>query len=205
MTRARAALFCLVVACLPAPAWAQAAPECPYLPAFEALARQIPSLAPDAALTALERYSLSNENPVACESIEIASLMSDQERRLVFLKSGGALVPAQASYRCSRLTGATLGCNGAVADGTSMPLSAGIKPLDRPVRPRVAIVSETGRLTLRGAFTISLSRLVDGHPPTKLPHRGGEVATRSFSAGSVLIAIFKGADPWRYRKLVWYF
>jgi hypothetical protein len=58
------------------------------LAAFETLQRQLPALAPAQALTALERYSLDNENPAACESFEIARLMSDQEVRLVFLDDG---------------------------------------------------------------------------------------------------------------------
>lgn len=110
-----------------------------------------------------------------------------------------------ASYRCYQLTRRTLECKGAVADDTSKPFSAGITPLTRPLGPRVAIVSETSGLTLVGVFHTSLSRLLNGNPPTRIQRRGNEIAVRSLPTDSILIAIFKRSEQWAYRKFVWYY
>jgi hypothetical protein len=80
-----------------------------------------------------------------------------------------------------------------------------VTPLTRPIQPRVAFVSQTNSLTLVGVSRASLSRLLNGNPPTRIQRRGNEIAVRSLPTGSILIAIFNGSEPWAYRKLVRYF
>jgi hypothetical protein len=100
MMRTVATVLGLLVVDVATAAWANG---CPYLPAFEAVRQQLPSLAPAAALAELERLSAGDENPLACESIEMARLMSEQETQLVFLVDGLTRIPEQASVRCGRL------------------------------------------------------------------------------------------------------
>jgi hypothetical protein len=202
MMRFTAIVLGLLVVGVVSPAWAV---SCPYMPAFLAIRQQLSSLTPAAALTALEHLSTGDENPNACESIDIARLMSEQETRLVFLVDGSTRIPPQASFRCSRLRSATIHCDGAVADDTTTLLTARISPLSRPVHFPLAIVSDTESIALLNVYRASLGDLVDGKPPIRLRRHGDEIETPSLAAGSVIIAIFRGAMPWAYRKLVWYF
>ena len=156
----------------------------------------MPSQTPAQALAALERFDSTHDDPIACEPIEIAGLMSEQERRLIVLVDGSSPIPAQASFRCGGLTQATLACNGVVADDAASPLEAGIAPLARPLSPRIAIVSRADGLASIDVYRASLRRLLDGKAQIKLQRRGDDTATADIPAGSVPIAIFRGPKPW---------
>lgn len=199
-------MFALGVACLlSGHAWA-AGPQCPYLPQYQRLQKQIAPLAPEAALSRLYTYSADpeNENPAACEAIDIDRAMSEREIALVALSGGGRRLPPRSVFHCDVLDFRTSNCNGIVADGTGQPDTTRILPAGRPTFFSGRIESRLPQARLIGLYRTSLAAVQAGKPPTKITP-GGSVSIRPKADGTVLIAIFTAPKPWHYRKVVWYF
>jgi len=195
-----------------APASAHAAGKagtvaCPYLPQFKELKRNIEGMPPAAALTALHRYEAdpNNDNPEACEAFALDRLMSERERKLVFLASGKTKFFAQAAFRCDAILQGTTKCNGVFEDGTAHPLSGGSRPRRLKDTLKLRIESALPDAQLAGVYLATISGLLDGEPATQIDSTAGEITLKPPASLIAVIAIFRAPPPWSYRKLVWYF
>jgi hypothetical protein len=186
------------------PAWGQST-DCPYLSAFTTLQQELPKMPPGEAVTALEHYRATHENPSACEGLEVERLIGNQEARMIFLSAGTARLNAQAIYHCTTYDTRTTRCDGVTIDDTAHPFSAGIQPRRLPGAARMTIASDRKNTTLVAVYQARLSDLLDGKAATRLQQRQGTILSRpSVKRGTALIAIFKGTGPRPYTKAVWY-
>jgi hypothetical protein len=180
---------------------------CPYLPQFKALERKIARKPPEAGLAEIARYQAdaNNENPDACESFALDKLMSEREKKLVFLAHGKTRLYAQSAFHCDALYEGTTQCNGVFEDGTAHPLSGGIRPRHLEGTARLRIESALPDAQLDGVYLVPIGDLLDGKPATRLDAPAGEITLAPPQGLTALVAIFRAPAPWRYRKLVWYF
>ena len=183
----------------------QSPPECPYLPAFEALLKRLPDMKVDEAIVALARYRAEHDNPAACEALELDRLMSEREASRIHLVARKTRLQAQAVYHCATYDLKTTRCDGDVADGTAHPFISGIRPLPIPDVTRLTILSRLSDAKLTAIYTSTFPDLLDGIPATRLSGQMGMIQIGRKTRPFVLIAIFKGTHLRAYLKAAWYF
>jgi hypothetical protein len=199
-------LFTLTLRCAVAGAGEQGA-ACPTLPQFQSLMARLDTMDPAASLTALDAYAANpaNDNPNACEALELDSLITERERGLVVLAIGGREIGPGAVFHCNALQGRALVCNGTTEDGTAHPLAAGIRaePLGHAVT--ATLVSNLPGMILQRLYLATTGGLLDGAPPKPLHADQSGFRLDPGSKANILIAIFRAPPPWRIRKFAWYF
>jgi hypothetical protein len=160
-----------------------------------------------ASLTALNAYAAdpANDNPNACEALELDSLITERERGLVALDFAGRKIAPGAVFHCNALQGPALVCNGITEDGTAHPLDAGTRaePLGHAVTAR--LVSSLPGMVLQRLYLAATGGLLDGTSLQPLDADRSGFRLDPASKANVLIAIFKAPPPWRIRKFAWYF
>ncbi|CAG0950670.1 hypothetical protein ANRL3_00217 [Anaerolineae bacterium] len=161
--------FCVIAAAFaPYPAnFQQTQDGCGYLPTFQTLRTQLPSLPPDQA-AALAGYVASHDNLESCEFSEIDRLMAEQEVTLFWLVAGKTWQPAQAVYRCNQFDPRIARCEGPMMDGTAFPRAVGIYPLAIPDSRQVKSVSELPEASLAAIYRTSLADALGGKAATLL-------------------------------------
>ena len=155
--------LCVVAtAFAPYPATAQQTQgACAYLPAFQALSAQLPSLSPSQAAAALSRYVASHDNPENCEYSEIDRLLTEQETKLFRFFADETRQDAQMVYRCNQFDPRTARCDSPMADNTAHPFNAGISPLAIPDSKRITFVSALPGATLAAIYKVTLADALD--------------------------------------------
>lgn len=160
-----------------------------------------------AALRTLYAYAAdpANENPAACEAIELEEQISERERALVVLRSPThpPFRPA-AAFHCNSPDPRTTQCDGVVADGTAQPDARRLSRPPSAERVVVRLVSRLQGARLIGLYRTSLFDVVRGRPVVRIdaaqPIRiGGQ------PGGVVIIALYGAPAPYKVRKLVWYY
>jgi hypothetical protein len=186
---------------------AESVTSCPTVPQFQALVNRLNTMGPAASLSALDAYvaNPANENPNACEALELDGLIAQRERSLVTLSIGGRKIAPGAVFNCNVLQGRTLACNGAVEDATAHPATSDMQfePPQHPVA--VTLMSTLPGMTLIRVYVSRTGDLLDGIPPAPLNARGSGFRLNPASNANILFAIFRAPPPWRFRKFVWYF
>jgi hypothetical protein len=188
-------------------ACAVAGSDCPYLPEFKSLQKQLENLPALDAVVALQKFVLEHENPEGCEYAEIDSLLQEREVTLIRLAIGGGEKPAQVVYRCDEFDPTTAQCRSPMEDGTARPLSAGVVPMTSPpAGSAYRITSAIPASELVGIYQVTLSDALNGKPAVRIGKESTGKWNRPRRNTSVaLMAVYKTQGPWAYRKAVWYF
>lgn len=201
-------LLPLVLLVAASPASAPAQESCPFLPQYRVLERKIASKPPVAALKSLNAYAQDpgNENPAACESIELDRQIGLRERMLSTLVSTGApCLHADAAFHCDAPDQNTTQCDGIVADGTAQPDAVRMRP-SPAARPAMFVQLRTRipGARLIGVYRTSLGDIAAGRAVVRVDATH-PISVRSRSQGVVVIALLSAPGPYKVRKLVWYF
>lgn len=179
--------------------------DCPFLPAFQSMRKQLDTMPVLTAISTLQKYFVENENPQACELFEINRLLGQRESPLIKLKLGAKEIAAQVVFRCNEFDPVTAQCQSPMNDDTVHYFSNGAVPLPFPEKNTpYRVISELPATQLIGLYQTSLASALDGKPARRL----GDAAVnkwRQSNDANVLFAIYKTQGPWRYRKAVWYF
>ena len=196
---------CLAIAALLCATTVFAQDDCPYLPAFKTLRQQLDTMSPIDAVAALQKYAGENDNSSACESFEIDRLLGERETKLIKLAIGGKEIPAQVVFRCKRFDSKTAQCQSPMEDGTTQFAAVGITAMPVPMEGlKFQVVSKLPNAKLIGIYRTSMASALDGKPAKHLGN-GPAGKWQSTYKTSALMAIYKTAGPWAYRKAVWYF
>jgi hypothetical protein len=180
---------------------------CPYLQSFVMVRKRATAMPAAAALPILYRYAADpgNDNPEACQSVALDAEIATREMSLATIRlSDGRSIKAQASYRCDLIEPRTTACNGAVEDATARPFQAGIKPIELNEATSATVVNGLPGATLLSIHRIRVAQSLDGGQAVRLPTNA---AVRLGTSGELMaiVAIYTGARPWKFRKVVWYY
>ena len=178
---------------------------CPFLPAFKKLAAQLDSMPAQAAVLALEKYAVENDNPEGCELFEVNKLLAEREQKLIHLTINGKSIPPQMVFRCNQFNKTTSQCQSPMEDTTAHMVSNGINPAAMPMAGTgYQIESALPNANLISVYQMTLGDISRGKRGKRVVDKanGRWLATKDTS---VLIAVFKSKGTWNYRKAVWYF
>lgn len=181
---------------------------CPFLPQYRRLQITIAKAPAASALRSLYRYAgdPANENPAACEAIELDRQIAQQERRLVALVATTRLrIAPDTAFHCSTPDPRTTQCDGIVADGTAQPDAVRIRaPSALRKLTTARLDSNLPDARLIGLYRSTLADVAAGRPAKRLKP-GTTIALASGPADGVLIALFTAPAPYKVRKFVWYY
>lgn len=183
---------------------------CPVQPAFGALQRAVRTLPAAEALARMYRYAAdpARDSPYACEGIALDAQIGAREAAMVALRSGSLSWRPAAVYHCRRFDLVTTRCDGIVADGTAQPHAAGMKPIRLRRAADARLASTLPGAKLVGVYRVAAGELLDGGRAARLASSAAIRLSPPRSPSrktTAIIAIFDAPEPWRYRKLVWYF
>ncbi|WP_442681227.1 hypothetical protein ACSBM8_08695 [Sphingomonas sp. ASY06-1R] len=187
---------------------AEQASACPFLPQYRGLQAAIDKAPAASALRSLYRYARdpANDNPVACEAIELDRQIAERERTLIAVISpAGWRLPPTAIFHCATPDTKTTRCDGIVADGTAQPDAIRIRPpspITAPVTARLSNSLPDARLI--GLYHTTLADVVAARPVKRLK-AANMIRLMPGSGDRLLIALFTAPAPYKVRKFVWYY
>ncbi len=200
--RMKTLLFVLLLATGSNSALAATDPECVKLKT------QLPTMKPEDALIALDRFAATAENPEGCPNTDIQSWTGSAEQKLVrLIDDAGSLAP-QMTLRCNKFSRKNTHCQGLEADDTLLITDQWFPRLRSLKGTSISIESAIPDSEVVALYKAKISALRNGQPATAIPIKAGKYSLSGVDKDSIVVAIIRTKGlwaNWKYRKAVWFF